>query len=244
MVFIVVGRDKAVKTVVERFAPEGEGLAALRRSLQVRPASEKDQQHRWLTTGFPEIDTILDGGFLRGRLSEVIGPRSSGRTALLLATVAAATARGEVVSWIDPASALDARAVMHAGVSLPRLLWIRPRRTVDALVAADWVLSAGGFTLCVIDFGEHGRSRLPDGAWARLSRAAERADAAVVVLAEDHLSGTFAAVTLALAPLCHVWAGLSPKHSVLSGRLTKACVVRSKVGVPERTAVIHFGEIV
>ena len=96
----------AVATSPKEGLPQAEGLEALQRSLLVRPADAVVAPRRWISTGIDEIDAILGGGLLCGRLMEIIGPPSSGRTALLLSAVAAATARGEVVAWVDPASAL------------------------------------------------------------------------------------------------------------------------------------------
>src|ERR1700680_787967 len=53
------------------------------------------------------LDAMLGGGFPRGQLSELVGPRSSGRTSLLLRTLATATARGELVALIDALDMLD-----------------------------------------------------------------------------------------------------------------------------------------
>src|SRR5689334_5695010 len=52
-------------------------------------------------SGIAHLDARLGGGFPRGHLSEVAGSRSSGRTSVLLQTVAAATARGELVGLVD-----------------------------------------------------------------------------------------------------------------------------------------------
>jgi hypothetical protein len=224
----------------ERFVPEREGLEDLRRALVVRPADAAEEARRWIPTGFEAVDTLLGGGFLRGRISEVIGPPSSGRTALLLATVATSSGRGEVAAWIDPASALDVRAAAQAGVALPRLLWVRPGSAREALMAADLVLGAGGFALVVVDLGEERAARFPDSAWARLARAAERSGAAVAVLAQRRPCGTFAAVTLDLAPLSRRWSGLSPARAVLFDVQARARIARSKIGAPGRAAVVRF----
>src|SRR5688572_11486738 len=73
-------------------------------------------------TGVPALDTRLAGGIPRGQLSEITGPRSSGRTLLLLQTLAAATRRGEIVALVDTLDRLDVASVVAAGVDLDRLL--------------------------------------------------------------------------------------------------------------------------
>src|SRR5207248_8436796 len=52
-------------------------------------------------TGITALDARLGGGFPRGQLSELVGPRSSGRTSVLLHLIAAATRRGELVALVD-----------------------------------------------------------------------------------------------------------------------------------------------
>ena len=76
-------------------------------------------------SGVTALDARLGGGFPRGQLSELVGPRSSGRTSLLLQMLAAATARGELVALVDALDMLDVESAAAAGVDLDRLLWIR-----------------------------------------------------------------------------------------------------------------------
>ena len=86
--------------------------------LEIRPAPEM------VSSGIPALDA-LTGGLPRGCLTEVCGPASSGRTALLLAALAAATRRGEFCAVVDASDALDPQSVAAAGVELERLLWVR-----------------------------------------------------------------------------------------------------------------------
>src|SRR5207249_411650 len=63
---------------------------------------------RWLVpTGIPDVDARLQGGIPRGHLSEIVGPRSSGRLAVALSALAGATWRGEAVALIDPLDMFD-----------------------------------------------------------------------------------------------------------------------------------------
>src|SRR5262245_55574760 len=50
------------------------------------------------STGIDALDAIVGGGLPRGQVSEIVGPRSSGRTSLMLQLLASATARGELVA--------------------------------------------------------------------------------------------------------------------------------------------------
>ena len=86
--------------------------------LEIRPAPEM------VTSGIPALDA-LTGGLPRGCLTEICGPASSGRTTVLLATLAAATRRGEYCAVIDAGDALDPHSLAATGVDLDRMLWIR-----------------------------------------------------------------------------------------------------------------------
>src|SRR5271170_3372179 len=75
-------------------------------------------------TGIAPLDA-LTGGLPRGALSEIAGPASSGRTGVMLATLAAATRRQEVCALVDASDSFDPVSAATAGVDLERLLWVR-----------------------------------------------------------------------------------------------------------------------
>ncbi|MBK9968096.1 MAG: hypothetical protein IPP07_25765 [Holophagales bacterium] len=136
-----------------------------RRGASLRPGDR-------LPTGVAPFDALLGGGLPRGALVEISG-RSGGRFALVLAALAAATSRGETAALLDLGDHLDPAAAEEAGCDLARLLWVRPRRFREALLAAE-TIAAAGFRLVVLDAGlALPSSRLTDaGPWLRLSRAA------------------------------------------------------------------------
>jgi hypothetical protein len=76
-------------------------------------------------TGIEVLDARLRGGLPRGELSELAGPRSSGRTSLLCTMLAAATRRGELAALVDAFDMFDPGSAAASGVELSRLLWIR-----------------------------------------------------------------------------------------------------------------------
>src|SRR5437762_9140713 len=79
----------------------------------------------YASTGHAGLDARLSGGVPRGQVSELVGPRSSGRTGLMLQMLAAATRRGELVALVDALDMFDVDSASAAGVDLERLLWIR-----------------------------------------------------------------------------------------------------------------------
>jgi len=86
--------------------------------LDVRPSPEM------ASSGIAEFNA-LTGGLPRGCLTEIYGPSSSGRTALLLAALAAATLRGEACALVDISNALDPHSASATGMEFKNLLWIR-----------------------------------------------------------------------------------------------------------------------
>src|SRR5215467_2107011 len=85
----------------------------------------------YASTGHAGLDARLSGGIPRGQVSELVGPRSSGRTTLMLQMIAAATARGELVALVDALDMLDVESAAAAGIDLTRLLWIRGHIVVN-----------------------------------------------------------------------------------------------------------------
>ena len=83
--------------------------------------------HPHLPTGIDGLDHVLGGGLPRGRLIELAGRRSTGRTGLACTIAARATRHGEIVGWVDPADALDPETVLASGIAPTRVLWVRPR---------------------------------------------------------------------------------------------------------------------
>ena len=70
---------------------------------------ELTRKDRRLPSGLPLVDSLLDGGIVRGRVSEIIGDRSSGKTTLAASFAAFSTMRGEFAAWVDSADSFDRR---------------------------------------------------------------------------------------------------------------------------------------
>ena len=94
-------------------ADAGARIEALLRDLGSRlrrgsgEASRQTGGIRRHPTGLASLDALLGGGFPSGRLCEIAGPLSSGRTSIALALLAQATRAGEWTAWVDVADALD-----------------------------------------------------------------------------------------------------------------------------------------
>jgi recombination protein RecA len=85
---------------------------------------ELTRKERRLTCGITPIDNLIGGGIVRGRISEIVGLASVGKTTLAASFAAAATCRGEIVAWIDASGNFDPASTAAAGVDLARMLWV------------------------------------------------------------------------------------------------------------------------
>ncbi|PYQ79150.1 MAG: hypothetical protein DMG01_09485 [Acidobacteria bacterium] len=163
--------------------------------------------------GITALDVHLGGGFPRGQVSELVGPRSSGRTSLLHRMLAAATAHGELVALVDALDMFDVESASAAGIHLDRLLWIRghvvsnpgmcrdmnQRALEQALRAFTLVLQAGNFGLVAFDVAEapsHAIRRLPFTTWLRLQRMVEGSQTICLLVGSEPMARSSAGLTV------------------------------------------------
>ncbi|QRM29113.1 recombinase RecA [Microvirga sp. VF16] len=137
-----------------------------------------------VSTGSLGLDIALGvGGLPRGRIIEVYGPESSGKTTLALQTIAEAQKKGGVCGFIDAEHALDPVYARKLGVNLDDLLVSQPDNGEQALEIVDTLVRSGSVDILVIDSvaaltpkaeieGEMGESR--PGLQARLMSQALR----------------------------------------------------------------------
>jgi hypothetical protein len=199
----------------------------------VRPVARALPESR-TPTGLAPLDALLEGGFPRGQLAELIGPRTSGRTRVLLGTLAGATARGGWAALVDGTDGLDPVSAETLGVSLDRLLWIRcGGRLAAAWRAADALVHGGGFELVAVDLGDlppWALARTPPAVFVRLQRAVERRPTGLLVAGPRRVAGSLAAVAVALLPRAVRWAPGGP--GLLAGLETEARLIRSRTRAP------------
>lgn len=105
-----------------------------------------------IPTGSLGLDIALGiGGLPRGRVVEIYGPESSGKTTLALHTVAEAQKRGGVCAFIDAEHALDPVYARKLGVNLDELLISQPDTGEQALEITDTLVRSGAIDVLVID---------------------------------------------------------------------------------------------
>jgi len=180
------------------------------------------------------LDACLRGGLPRGHLSEIAGRCSSGRTALLLTLLAAATRRGEIAALVDTCDRLDVASAISAHTDLERLLWVRGDpfdgaqgratgpvdRAIDrALKALNLVLQAGGFGVVALDLADVpvlALKCIPFTTWMRVQRIVEGSDTACVLVVPEPLARSAGGVTLMLTGKT-AWAGDSDRSRRVDG---------------------------
>jgi recombination protein RecA len=181
--------------------------------------SGHDSIRTMVPTGVAGLDARLGGGMPRGHLSELVGPRSSGRLALAISMLAGATARGEAAALVDPLDMFDPMSAASSGLDFSRLLWVRGdptsstrvslsceygtlQKSLDRSVKAlNLVLQAGGFGLVVLDLAEISPQvvrRLPFTTWLRLHRVIESSDTACVLIGSEPIARSSGGVTVQL----------------------------------------------
>jgi len=103
-------------------------------------------------TGSLSLDAALGvGGIPRGRIIEIYGPESSGKTTLTLQVVADAQKQGGTCAFIDAEHALDTSYAQKLGVNLDELLISQPDTGEQALEIVDTLVSSGAVDLIIID---------------------------------------------------------------------------------------------
>ena len=105
-----------------------------------------------IPTGSLGLDKALGiGGIPRGRVTEIYGPESSGKTTLALHAVATAQAQGGIAAFVDAEHALDIAYAKKLGVNCDELLISQPDTGEQALEITDMLIRSGAIDIVVID---------------------------------------------------------------------------------------------
>ncbi|MFW5875771.1 MAG: recombinase RecA [Myxococcota bacterium] len=134
---------KAVKADIQKQHGKGAIMALGERTVERVPS---------ISTGAVSLDTALGcGGYPRGRVIEVYGPESSGKTTLTLHAIAEAQRAGGIAAFIDAEHALDVEYAKRVGVDANELLVSQPDTGEQALDIAEKLVCSGAIDLIVVD---------------------------------------------------------------------------------------------
>ncbi|MCW4386767.1 recombinase RecA [Salinibacterium sp. SYSU T00001] len=139
-------REKALDTALAQIDRQfGKGSV-------MRLGSDERAPVQVIPTGSIALDVALGiGGLPRGRIVEIYGPESSGKTTLTLHAIANAQRAGGIAAFIDAEHALDPEYAKSLGVDIDSLLVSQPDTGEQALEIADMLVRSGSIDLIVID---------------------------------------------------------------------------------------------
>jgi recombination protein RecA len=142
----IPNREKAVETAITQIERQfGKGAI-------MKLGSEAIVDIPAIPTGSLALDRALGiGGLPQGRVIEIYGPESSGKTTLALHAVANTQKRGGIAAFIDAEHALDTTYARKLGVDCDELLVSQPDTGEQALEIADMLVRSGAIDLVVID---------------------------------------------------------------------------------------------
>jgi len=211
-----------------------------------------------LSTGISELDAFT-GGVPRGRLTGIYGAGSSGKTSVVVTTIATATRREEACALIDASDSFDPSSGAAAGMNFHKLLWVRcsenqasrkarnpnsgfiEGRTSSSLPAlkleqvlktTDLVLQSGGFGLVALDLAgipDKFVRRIPLASWFRFQRAVEHTKTALLVISEFPCAQTCAALAIKLSAVSNQLSAEPTHAQVLESMQIQAEVERSRL---------------
>ncbi|MDC5695796.1 intein-containing recombinase RecA [Intrasporangium calvum] len=142
----VQDKDKALSSVMGQIEKNFGKGAVMRLGDDIRPPIEV------IPTGSIALDVALGiGGLPRGRVVEIYGPESSGKTTVALHAVANAQRGGGIAAFIDAEHALDPEYAKKLGVDTDALLVSQPDTGEQALEIADMLIRSGALDIIVID---------------------------------------------------------------------------------------------
>jgi recombination protein RecA len=139
-------RSKAIDAAVSQIERQfGKGSI-------MRMGDEEPQKVASIPTGALALDLALGvGGVPRGRIVEIFGPESSGKTTLALHIIAEAQRAGGLAAFVDAEHALDPTYAQAIGVDLENLYFSQPDNGEQALEIADTLVRSGALDVVVVD---------------------------------------------------------------------------------------------
>ncbi|MGN6446754.1 recombinase RecA [Amnibacterium sp.] len=142
----ITDREKALETALAQIDRQfGKGSV-------MRLGSDERAPVEVIPTGSIALDVALGvGGLPRGRIVEIYGPESSGKTTLTLHAIANAQRAGGIAAFIDAEHALDPEYAKKLGVDIDAMLVSQPDTGEQALEIADMLIRSGSIDLIVID---------------------------------------------------------------------------------------------
>jgi recombination protein RecA len=254
--------DMAVATIRHRYGPraliKGKSPSAIGRTT----SSIGDVPH--IPTGFPSLDRALGiGGLPKGKVCELLGPATSGKTTLALKFLTQAQAGGGQVAYVDQALYFDPDYAHRCGLDLSRLLVGTSHDLHEALAMTEALVRNGGLTALVFDaldflWTDPEATSLLASTFNRLPAALSRSGTILLVLHESTpgglstssppAGGSPTGSSPALSALAHYtavrlqvvrerWLG---RHGDIRGYKARVEVLKNRLGPAGRTVTLNI----
>jgi hypothetical protein len=184
-------------------------------------------------TGIPSLDAALGPtGVPRGRLTEIFGVASSGKTTLAYALLAACIRHGDIGAYVDPENGLFAPAAEAAGIDLERLIVVQPRQAQALRRAVDAIVRSGACAVVVLD--QACTLALQTHHYARLVSQAEKTGTTLVALSSGGSQplASFASLRVHMHGLSPLWQLGSAGGGRLWGYRIALDIAKSRMAAP------------
>jgi recombination protein RecA len=255
----VSDKEKAIKDTLDEIRGRfGEGSI-------MKLGEAKTMNVDFISTGSISLDIALGGGIPKGRIVEVYGPESSGKTTLTLHVIAEAQKRGETAAFVDAEHALDPEYAKRIGVNTKELIVSQPDSGEQALEIVEALVRSNSVDVIVIDSvaaltpraeieGEMGDShmglqaRLMSQALRKLTGVVSKSNSTVIFINQIRMKigvmfGNPETTTGGNALKFYSSVRIEVRKSAqikqgdnIIGNRTKAKVVKNKVAAPFKTA--------
>jgi recombination protein RecA len=126
-------------------------IAALEKDFGKGIISKEIPGTEFLTTGCLSLDKILGGGYAKGRMVEIYGGASAGKSTLSLHAIAECQKLGGITALVDTEMSLDPFYASNLGVDMEKLIISQPQSAEQALDVVDKLVHSGGVSLVVVD---------------------------------------------------------------------------------------------
>lgn len=138
-------KDKRVADALTKISKQFGGTTVMRLS------DKPELNVETISSGSLGLDVALGGGYPKGRIIEIYGPESSGKSTCAIHAVAEAQKLGGNAAYIDAEHAFDPNYAENLGVDIKRLYFCQPDNGEEALGVAINLIESGGFDILVID---------------------------------------------------------------------------------------------